>query len=97
MSSNEIMHFLPEEVPDHLFTQSRLSRMGLTPTADPVAYVVYPEQKTKYKLFDINGTRQRKQQKGLSLVQKDATVDQILAERRHEIEVRRMQLGSTKK
>ncbi len=97
MCSSEMMNYLPEEVPDHLFTQSRLSRMGLTPTADPVAYVVYPEQKTKYKLFDINETRQRKQEKGLSLVQKDATVEQILAERKHEIEVRRMQLGSTKK
>ncbi|MEC0244168.1 hypothetical protein P4H66_30605 [Paenibacillus dokdonensis] len=86
MTSNEILHYLPEEVPDHLFTQSRLSRM---------AYVVYPEQKTKYKLFDINGTQQRKQQKGLSLIQKNATVEQILADRKHEIEVRRAQLGST--
>lgn len=97
MTSNEILHYLPEEAPDHLFTQSRLSRMGLKPTADPVAYVVYPEQKTKYKLFHINETLQRKQQKGLSLVQKNATVEQILAERKHEIEVRRLQLGSTTK
>lgn len=59
------MQYLPEEVPDHLFTQSRLSRMGLKPTAD-LAYVVYPEQKTKYKLFHIDETQQRKQQKGLS-------------------------------
>jgi hypothetical protein len=71
--------------------------MGLTPTADPVAFVVYPEQKTKYKLFDINGTRQRKQQKGLYLVQKNAAVEQILAERRHEIEVRSILLGSKTK
>lgn len=97
MSGNEVVHYLPEEVPDHLFTQSRLARMGLTPTADPVAYVVYPEQKTKYKLFDINGTRERKKQKGLSIVEKDASVEKILAERRHEIEVRRMQFGSKTK
>lgn len=97
MSDLESKDYLPEEVPDHLFTQSRLSRMGLKPIADPVAYVVYPEQKTKYKLFNINETQQRKQQKGLSLVQKNATVEQILAERKHEIEVRRLQLGSTTK
>jgi hypothetical protein len=51
MTSSEILHYLPEEVPDHLFTQSRLRHMGLTSIAVPVAYVVYPEQKTKYRLI----------------------------------------------
>lgn len=93
---NEISEYLPEEVPDHLFTQNKLNRMGLKPIAESFAYVSYPEQKRKYKLFDIHKTQQRKKQKnGLSLVQKDSTIEQILDERRHELEVRRMQLGDS--
>lgn len=95
--SDELKHYLPEEVPDHLFTQSRLSKMGLAPSTDHAAFVVYPEQRQKFKLYDINATRQRKQQKGFSLVQKDATVEQILAERKRELEVRKAQLGSSQK
>lgn len=97
VSSTTEKQYLPEEVPDHLFTQSRLSRMGLAPTAEHVAYVVYSEQRQQFKLYDINATRRRKQQKGFSLVQKDATVEQILAERKHEIEVRKNQLGTIQK
>lgn len=97
MTDDSVKHYLPEEVPDHLFTQSRLSRMGLAPTAGHVAYVVYPEQRQQFKLYDINATRKRKQQKGFSLVQKDATVEQILAERKRELEVRKIQLGSIQK
>ncbi|ODP26010.1 hypothetical protein PTI45_04646 [Paenibacillus nuruki] len=93
---DEILEYLPEEVPDHLFTQNKLSRMGLKPIAESVACVSYPEQKRKYKLFNIHKTQQRKKQKkGLSLVQKDATIEQILDERSHEIEVRRIQKGET--
>ncbi|MEF3302491.1 hypothetical protein [Paenibacillus sp. GYB003] len=95
--SDSLKHYLPEEVPDHLFTQSRLSRMGLAPTAEHVAYVIYPEQRQQFKLFDISATRKRKQQKGFSLVQKDATVEQILAERKRELEVRKIQLEGNPK
>ncbi|GEN85066.1 hypothetical protein SLU01_33780 [Sporosarcina luteola] len=91
--SNEIMRYLPEEVPDHLFTQNRLNRMGLATTGEHVAYVSYPEQKREYKLFDINNTRKRQKQKGFSLVVKDLTVEQILEERKHELEIRRRQFG----
>jgi len=94
MTKDIIRQYLPEEVSDHLFTQSRLSRMGLAPTANHVAYVFYPEQKREFKLYDVHETKQRKQQKGFSLIQKNATVEQILAERKHEIEVRKSLLGS---
>lgn len=97
MPDESIKHYLPEEVPGHLFTQSRLSRMGLAPTEGHVAFVLYPEQRRQYKLFNIDGTKKRKQQKGLSLVQKDATIEQILAEREHEMKVRKSQLGSMQK
>jgi hypothetical protein len=91
--TNEVMkRYLPEEVPDHLFTQNKLNRVGLATTSEHVAYVFYPEQKREYKLFDINNTRKRKQQKGLSLVEKDLTVEQVLEERKRELEVRKSQL-----
>lgn len=68
VSSTSDKRYLPDEVPDHLFTQSRLNRMGLVPTAEHVAYVVYPEQRQQFKLYDISATRKRKQQKEFSLM-----------------------------
>lgn len=62
-----------------------------------IAYVVYPEQRQQFKTYDIGATRKRKQQKGFSLVQTDATVDKILAERKRELEVRKSQLVSKQK
>ncbi|TYS51154.1 hypothetical protein [Bacillus infantis] len=91
--NQEMKRYLPEKVPDHLFTQNKLNRMGLTTTSEHVAYVSYPEQKREYKLFDINNTRKRKQQKGFSLGEKDLTVEKILEERKRELDVRRSQLG----
>lgn len=92
MLSQDIERYLPEEVPDHLFTQNKLNRMGLATTSEHVAYVSYPEQKREYKLYDINNTRKRKKQKGFSLVEKDLTVEQVLKERKHELEVRKRRL-----
>lgn len=93
MTDSNLKRYLPEEVPDYLFTKNRLIRMGLTSTAENIAYVVYPEQKREYKLYDINDTRRTKRQKGLSLVIKDLTVEQILVERKRELEIRKNQLG----
>lgn len=76
-----------------MFTQNKLNMMGLAATADHVAYVLYLEQKREFKLFDINETRRRKQQKGLSLVNKDMTVGEVLEVRKRELEVRKSQLG----
>jgi hypothetical protein len=91
--TDNLKRYLPEEVPNNLFTQNRLSRMGLSPTSDHIAYVVYPEQKREYKLYSIDKTRTPKRQKGLSLVEKDLTVEQVLAERKRELAVRKGQLG----
>lgn len=93
MINLNMRRYLPEEVPDHFFTQNKLSKMGLATTVEHVAYVSYPEQKREYKLFDINYTRKRKKQKGISLVVKDMTVEEVLKERKHELEVRKSQLG----
>jgi hypothetical protein len=93
MSDESLRRYLPEEVPDHLFTRNKLNMMGLAATADHVAYVVYPEQKREYKLYDISNTRKRKQQKGFSFVLKNMTVEEVLAERKRELEVRKSQLG----
>lgn len=91
--TNKLKHYLPEGVPDNLFSHNKLTRMGLAPTSEHVALVSYPEQKREYKLFDINNTRKRKKQQGFSLVEKDLTVEQILGERKCELEVRKGQLG----
>jgi hypothetical protein len=49
MTKDNLKRYLPEEVPDHLFTQNKLKRMGLVPTEEHVAFVVYPEQGREYK------------------------------------------------
>jgi hypothetical protein len=90
--TDNLKRYLPEEVPNNLFTQNKLSRMGLSPINDHIAYVVYPEQKREYKLYSIDKTRKPNRQKGLSLVEKDLTVEQVLEERKRELEVRRAQL-----
>lgn len=86
--SDDLRRYLPEEIPDHLYTQNKLNMMGLAATA-----VLYPEQKREFRLFDINATRRRKQQKGFSLVYKDMTVEEVLEEQKLELEVRKSQLG----
>lgn len=94
MTSNKLERYLPEDVPDHLFTHNKLNKMGLVTTSVHDAYVLYPEQKNEYKLFDICKTRERKKQKGFSLVVKDMPVEQVLAERKWELEVRKEQFNN---
>ncbi|MGZ0086844.1 hypothetical protein ACWNXI_15090 [Caldibacillus thermoamylovorans] len=94
MIKDNLKRYLPEEVPDHLFTQNKLKRMGLVPTEEHVAFVVYPEQGREYKLYDIQATRRPKRQKGFSLQIRDLTVEQVLQERKRELEVRKVQLSN---
>jgi len=82
-----------EEVPDDLFTQNKLCLIGLVSTKDHVAFVSYPEQRREYKLFDINETRKRKKRSGFSLVEKNLSVEQVLEARKHQLKVRKGQLG----
>lgn len=95
MSEEILMRYLPEEVPDHLFTQNKLNLMGLAAAEVHVGYVIYPEQKNEFKLYDINATRARKKQKEFSLVITNMTVEEVIAERKRELEVRRNQLYNT--
>lgn len=75
-----------------MFTGNKLSQMGLVNTEEHVAWVVYPEQKREYKLYDISLTRKRKRQKnsGLILTRNNMSVEEVLKEREHEMKVRRL-------
>jgi hypothetical protein len=87
--------YLPEEVPNNLFTLNKLKLMGLTPTAEHVALVSYPEQRREYKLYDIKETRKPKKQNRegvITLTRTDATLEEILKEREWEMRVRKSQL-----
>lgn len=92
--AKEMTRYLPEELPDHLFTQNKLSLLGLVPIGEYVAYVSYPEQRNEYKLFDINATRQQKKQKSSGLLTRlgTLTVEDILKDRENEMKVRKSQL-----
>ena len=56
MNNDAVKRYLPEDVPDNLFTKNKLNQMGLVPTQEHQAFVVYPEQKREYKLYNINAT-----------------------------------------
>jgi hypothetical protein len=84
--STEKTRYLPEELPNHLFTQKKLSQLGLVPIGEHVAYVSYPEQK--------NATSQQKKQKSSKVLTRlgSMTVENILKERENEMKIRKEQL-----
>lgn len=96
---DNLLRYLPEEVPDNLFTRNELKQMGLVPIdpEDPDAWVIYTDQKREFKLFHIEKTRKPKPQKkkGISLTTTNRTVEEILEKRRRRFEYnRKMQQGS---
>ncbi|NEW09515.1 hypothetical protein GK047_26625 [Paenibacillus sp. SYP-B3998] len=80
--------YLPETAPDSLFTKVELSRMGLVPLHDEVAYVRYPEQRREYKLFSIDETRESKRQKSSLLFKSVDSTEDVLTRRANAIKVR---------
>lgn len=93
-SSDETPRYLPENVPDSLFTRNELKSMGRIPNQESAAYVSYPEQKREYPLFQIEETKLTKRQKGFSLVPKDYTIEEVLDKRKHALKVRLLQVGN---
>lgn len=88
------LRYLPEEVPDFLFTRNELKSMGCVPTQEAAAYVSYPEQKKEYPLFHIEETKLTKRQSGLSLIRKDCTIEEVMEKRKNALEVRKKQQGN---
>jgi hypothetical protein len=85
--------YLPETVPDSLFTKAELSRMGLVPLHDEeVAYVRYPEQRREYKLFTIDQTREPKRQKSSLKYKSIDSIENVLTRRQSTMKVREEQL-----
>lgn len=80
--NDQLPRYLPSEVPDDLFTNQELSRMGKVPTNSVEAFVKYLDQKREFKLFRITETRDSKRQSGYTLVRKDYGVQEVL-DRRH--------------
>jgi len=81
-----------------LFTNNKLKQLGLVNTEEHVAWVIYPEQKREYKLYDISLTRQRKKQKSSGFLSRSGhmSVEKVLQEREHEMKVRLSQLAHLK-
>ncbi|WP_420768594.1 hypothetical protein ACNR9V_01010 [Parageobacillus thermoglucosidasius] len=83
---DNLIRYLPEEVPNYLFTRNELKQMGLVPINEEEheAWVTYTDQKREYKLYHINKTRRPKPQKnkGISLTITNRTIDDILEKRR---------------
>lgn len=84
--------YLPEDVPDSLFTKSELSQMGLVHLKDEVAYVSYPEQRREYKLYFIDHVRVQKKQKSSLILNVVDTIEEVLNRRKNAIKVRGEQL-----
>jgi hypothetical protein len=89
--NDNLKRYLPEEVPDNLFTRNELNYMGLVPIEpkEPNAIVNYTEQKREYNLYDIEKTREPKRQKGnggIPLTIRDRTIEDILEKRRRKFQ-----------
>ena len=77
--------YLPNAMPDNLFTRNELNSMGLVPInpKEPDALVDFRQQKRVYKLYNIEKTRQPKMHnKTFSLVVRNNTIEDILEKRR---------------
>lgn len=78
--------YLPNAIPDNLFTRNELNSMGLVPIypEEPDALVDFLKHKRTYKLYKINKTKEPRRQKAkaYSLVVRDNTVDDILEKRK---------------
>ncbi len=91
---SQVVRFLPEEVPDHLFTRNELKGMGRVPIQEAAAYVFYPEQKREYPLFRIEETKLTKRQSGFSLIRKDKSAEEVLEKRKHALMIRKKQTNN---
>jgi hypothetical protein len=87
---DHFIRYLPEEVPDYLFTRNELKQMGLVPIDpnEPDAWVNYTDQTWEYKLYHIVKTRKPKPQKnkGISLTITNRIVEYIFEKRRRRFE-----------
>ena len=77
--------YLPNAIPDNLFTRNELNSMGLVPinSDKPDALVEFPQQKSIYNLYEIEKTRKPKMhKKTFNLIVRDNTVEDILEQRK---------------
>ncbi|MFB5268111.1 hypothetical protein ACE41H_15190 [Paenibacillus enshidis] len=79
---DNLQQYLPDNVPDLLFTKNELKYMGRVPNGDPVASVYYADQKRSFPLFDLQATRTTRKQKGFSLISKNETPEDIIKRRK---------------
>ena len=80
---NDTKQYSPDKVPDYLFTKNELKRMGRVPIKEhATASVYYSDQNRSFPLFDLQVTRETRQQKGLSLVNKEMTPEDIISRRK---------------
>lgn len=80
---DNLPRYTPEELPDHLFTKSELSKMRLLPidVEKNEGWVFYPSYRREYKLFNIKNTKEpqkRKKYKNASWETPDKTVEEVL-------------------
>lgn len=87
-------HYLPEFIPDNLFTRNGLRKMRRKTKENHVGFVYYPEQKRKYKLYDVNKSYKfvPKTDNPLTVYEKVYTLEEMLERRKNEIELRAKQL-----
>jgi len=63
--------FTFENVPQNMFTKSKLKKMGLRPISHHVAFVTFPPKKRRYKLYFLENARPFNTTSGYSLIYAD--------------------------
>lgn len=90
-ASSSIPRYLPEDVPDYLFTQNELKSMGRVPAGEFNAFVKYPEQRNEFKLFHIEDSKMTKKQSKSSMLRSLYTIEETLEKRKRAIKGRKQQ------
>ncbi|MFF2481257.1 hypothetical protein [Paenibacillus sp. NPDC058071] len=58
-----------DQVPPHMYTRAKLRKMGFKPKSKHIAYLTFPPNKRKYRLYSMDSVEPRNPQMGFSLLQ----------------------------
>ncbi|ASJ55065.1 hypothetical protein BP422_16810 [Brevibacillus formosus] len=59
--------YTSDRVPENMFTKAKLKRMGLIPISTHSAFVTFPPNKRRYKLYTLENARPTDPDSGYSL------------------------------
>ncbi|OBZ11965.1 hypothetical protein A8L34_16755 [Bacillus sp. FJAT-27264] len=63
-----------DKVPSYMFTKSKMRKMGLVPVSEHSAFVLFPPNRRKYKLYSLENARPINSQAGYSVIRETEAI-----------------------